>query len=126
MVERRRRCQHWFLAEGVLFEARSCRNSSGVESPCEWLPGPSTYGRMFSDVERLFLLDAVHLSETHKGLAALNEAKKADARDIAEVAAIALTERGHEGKTCALVEPRVTNGHATAEIWRTNLVKRVN
>ncbi len=157
---------------------------------------------MFSDVERLFLLDAVHLSETHKGLAALNEAKKArvqrivylsvhnaeigpyiphianklvieqalkesripytilrpnnffqndywfkdallqysvypqpigdigisrvDVRDIAEAAAIALTEHGHEGKTYAMVGPMPINGHAAAEQWSTNLGKEIN
>jgi hypothetical protein len=66
---------------------------------------------MFSGVERLFLLNAVSLSETHESLAALKEAKKADVRDIAKAAAIALTERAHEGKTYALVGPRAINGH---------------
>lgn len=163
---------------------------------------PSTYGKMFSGVERLFLLNAVSFSETQEGLAALNEAKKAgvqrivylsihnvetgpyiphfankllvekalkesripytilrpnnffqndywfkdallqysvypqpigdigisrvDIRDIAEAAAIALTENGHEGKTYALVGPMPINGHAAAELWSTNLGKKIN
>jgi uncharacterized protein YbjT (DUF2867 family) len=157
---------------------------------------PSTYGKMFSGVERLFLLNAVSLSEAQEGLVALNEAKKADIqrivylsihnvetgpyiphfankllvekalkqsripytilrpnnffqndywfkdallqysvypqpigdigisrvdiRDIAEVGAIALTENGHE------VGPMPINGHAAAELWGTNLGKKIN
>ena len=46
------------------------------------LIAPSTYGKMFSGVERLFLLNAVSLSEAQEGLAALNEAKKAGIQRI--------------------------------------------
>jgi uncharacterized protein YbjT (DUF2867 family) len=163
---------------------------------------PSTYGEMFSGVERLFLLNAVNFSETQEGLAALNEAKKTgvqrivylsihnveigphiphfankiaieravkasripftilrpnnffqndywfrdalleylvypqpigdigisrvDVRDIAEAAAIALTEDGHEGKTYALVGPMPINGQTAAEHWSTSLDKKIN
>ncbi len=163
---------------------------------------PSTYGNMFSGVERLFLLNAVSFSETQEGLAALNEAKKSgvqrivylsihkveigphiphfanklaiehalkesripytilrcnnffqndywfkdallqysvypqpigdigisrvDVRDIAEAAAIALTEQGHEGKTYTLVGPMPINGHTAAELWSTSLGKKIN
>lgn len=163
---------------------------------------PSTYSKMFSGVERLFLLNAVSLSETQEGLAALNEAKKAgvqrivyfsiynaeiaphiphianklvveralkesripytilrshnffqndywfkdailqhgvypqpigdigisrvDVRDIAEVGAIALTENGHEGKTYALVGPMPITGNVAAELWSSNLGKKIN
>jgi uncharacterized protein YbjT (DUF2867 family) len=43
---------------------------------------PRTYGEIFSGVEKLFLLNAVSLSETQEGLVALNEAKKAGVRRI--------------------------------------------
>lgn len=163
---------------------------------------PATYVKIFSGVEKLFLLNAVNFSETQEGLAALNEAKKAgvqrivylsihnveigphiphfankiaieralkesripftilrpnnffqndywfkdalleylvypqpigdigisrvDVRDIAEAAAIALTEDGHEGKTYALVGPMPINGQTAAERWSTSLDKKIN
>lgn len=40
------------------------------------LEDPSTYGRIFEDVDRLFLLNPVSLSELHQGLAAVNEAQR--------------------------------------------------
>jgi len=42
---------------------------------------------------------------------------RVDVRDIAEAAAIALTQDGHAGKTWNLVGPRVINGPETAAIW---------
>ena len=42
---------------------------------------------------------------------------RVDVRDIAEAAAIALTEPGHEGQTYNLVGPDVLTGRGTAEIW---------
>jgi uncharacterized protein YbjT (DUF2867 family) len=153
---------------------------------------PSTYGKMFSGVERLFLLNAVSLNEAKKagvqrivylsihhvetgpyiphfanklvGEQALKESRipytilrpnnffqndywfkdallqysvypqpigdigisRVDIRDIAEVGAIALTENGHEGNTYALVGPMPINGHAAAELWSTNLGKKIN
>jgi uncharacterized protein YbjT (DUF2867 family) len=42
---------------------------------------------------------------------------RVDVRDIAEAAAIALTEPGHEGQTYNLVGPDVLTGSSTAEIW---------
>jgi len=40
-----------------------------------------------------------------------------DIRDIAEAAAISLTEGGHEGKTYNLVGPKQISGPGVAEIW---------
>ena len=42
---------------------------------------------------------------------------RVDVRDIAEAAAIALTESGHAGETYNLVGPDVLTGRGTAEIW---------
>ncbi len=48
-----------------------------------------------------------------------------DARDIAEVAATALTESGHHGETYNLVGPDVLTGTQTAEIWSKALGKPI-
>ena len=40
------------------------------------LEDPSTYDRIFDDVDRLFLLNAVSMTELHQGLAAVNEAQR--------------------------------------------------
>ncbi len=42
---------------------------------------------------------------------------RVDVRDIAEAAAIALTQPGHEGKTYDLIGPRALTGTETAAIW---------
>lgn len=42
---------------------------------------------------------------------------RVDVRDIAEAAAVALTTRGHEGRTCNLVGPEVWTGSGTAAAW---------
>lgn len=42
---------------------------------------------------------------------------RVDVRDIAEAAAIALTESGHEGQTYNLVGPDILTGRHTADIW---------
>ena len=42
---------------------------------------------------------------------------RVDVRDIAEAAAIALTEGGHAGETYNLVGPEALTGKRTAEIW---------
>lgn len=50
---------------------------------------------------------------------------RVDVRDIAELAAIALTQDGHAGKTYELVGPRPLTGPQTAEIWSAVLGKKV-
>ncbi len=40
-----------------------------------------------------------------------------DIRDIAEAAAISLTEDGHDGQTYDLVGPKLVNGPGNAEVW---------
>ena len=50
---------------------------------------------------------------------------RVDVRDIAEMAAIALTEAGHTGKTYDLVGPRPLTGIQVAEIWGAALGKQV-
>ena len=50
---------------------------------------------------------------------------RVDVRDIAEAAAIALTQPGHEGKTMNLVGPKALTGSATAEIWSRALGKKI-
>jgi|WetSurMetagenome_2_1015567.scaffolds.fasta_scaffold06396_7 uncharacterized protein YbjT (DUF2867 family) len=50
---------------------------------------------------------------------------RVDVRDIAEVAAIALTASGHEGQTYNVVGPEVQTGKSTAEIWSRVLGKTV-
>ena len=40
-----------------------------------------------------------------------------DVRDIAEAAAISLTEEGHEGQTYDLVGPVAVTGPSNAELW---------
>jgi uncharacterized protein YbjT (DUF2867 family) len=50
---------------------------------------------------------------------------RVDARDIAEAAAIALTEEGHDGKTYNIVGPRVETGPSCAEAWSRALRKPI-
>ncbi|MCJ8164172.1 NmrA family NAD(P)-binding protein [Pontibacter sp. E15-1] len=50
---------------------------------------------------------------------------RVDTRDIAEAAAIALTEQGHSGKTYNLVGPEPLTGPQTAEIWQKVLGKPI-
>jgi uncharacterized protein YbjT (DUF2867 family) len=48
-----------------------------------------------------------------------------DTRDIAEAAAISLTEQGHEGKTYDLVGPTLISGPENAAIWSRLLGKEI-
>jgi len=48
-----------------------------------------------------------------------------DIRDIAEAAAISLTEEGHDGQTYDLVGPTLINGPGNAEVWSTLLGKKI-
>jgi len=48
-----------------------------------------------------------------------------DARDIAEAAAISLTEEGHEGQTYDLVGPTVVSGASNAALWSKLLGKPI-
>jgi uncharacterized protein YbjT (DUF2867 family) len=50
---------------------------------------------------------------------------RVDVRDIAEAAAIALTQGGHGGKTYDLIGPRPLTGVQTAEIWSETLGRKV-
>jgi uncharacterized protein YbjT (DUF2867 family) len=50
---------------------------------------------------------------------------RVDVRDIAELAAIALTQPGHAGKVYDLVGPRPVTGAGTAEMWSTALGRKV-
>lgn len=50
---------------------------------------------------------------------------RVDVRDIAEAAAIALTEEGHAGKTWNLVGPRAVTGPETAAVWAQTLGKPI-
>lgn len=50
---------------------------------------------------------------------------RVDVRDIAEAAAIALTESGHEGETYNLVGPDVHTGESTAAVWSKVLGKPI-
>ena len=50
---------------------------------------------------------------------------RVDVRDVAEVAATALTKAGHEGKTYDLASATVWTGPATAELWSKILGKPV-
>jgi uncharacterized protein YbjT (DUF2867 family) len=50
---------------------------------------------------------------------------RVDVRDIAEVAAIALTASGHEGQTYNVVGPKVQTGKSTSEIWSRVLGKTI-
>lgn len=50
---------------------------------------------------------------------------RVDVRDIAELAAIALTQPGHEGKVYDVVGPRAVTGAGTAELWSTALGRKV-
>ncbi len=52
-------------------------------------------------------------------------AARVDVRDIAEAAAIALTESGHEGASYDLVGPQVLSGPSTAEAWSRAAGRRV-
>jgi uncharacterized protein YbjT (DUF2867 family) len=51
--------------------------------------------------------------------------QRVDVRDIAELAAIALTSGGHEGKMYDLVGPRSLTGKDCAEIWSRALGKSI-
>jgi uncharacterized protein YbjT (DUF2867 family) len=51
---------------------------------------------------------------------------RADVRDIAEAAAIALTTPGHEGLTYNIVGPDVLTGESTAEVWSRALGKTIS
>jgi uncharacterized protein YbjT (DUF2867 family) len=48
-----------------------------------------------------------------------------DIRDIAEAAAISLTEDGHDGQTYDLVGPTLINGPGNAEVWSELLGKKI-
>jgi len=48
-----------------------------------------------------------------------------DIRDIAEAAAISLTETGHDGQTYDLVGPTLIDGPGNAEIWSARLGKEI-
>ena len=48
-----------------------------------------------------------------------------DTRDIAEAAAISLTEDGHDGKTYDLVGPTLISGPGNAELWSKLLKKEI-
>ncbi len=50
---------------------------------------------------------------------------RVDVRDIAELAAIALTTSGHEGKTYDMVGPQAWSGPSTAEAWSRALGRKV-
>ncbi len=50
---------------------------------------------------------------------------RVDVRDIAELAAIALTQGGHEGKTYEVVGPRPLTGAQVAELWSQALGRKV-
>ncbi|MBI5710697.1 MAG: NmrA family NAD(P)-binding protein [Candidatus Eisenbacteria bacterium] len=50
---------------------------------------------------------------------------RVDVRDIAELAAIALTQEGHAGKTYDVVGPRALTGAETAEVWSAALGRKV-
>ena len=50
---------------------------------------------------------------------------RVDVRDIAEAAAIALTEPGHEGKTYHIAGAEPQTGTSTAEIWSQALGKQI-
>lgn len=50
---------------------------------------------------------------------------RVDVRDIAEVAALALTTDGHDGKSYNLVGPEALTGLGTAEIWSRVLGKQI-
>lgn len=50
---------------------------------------------------------------------------RVDVRDIAEAAAIALTEKGHEGQTYDLVGPEAVTGESTAQSWSRALGKPI-
>jgi uncharacterized protein YbjT (DUF2867 family) len=50
---------------------------------------------------------------------------RVDVRDIAEVAALALTSDGHAGKTYNLVGPRAHTGQTTAEVWSKALGREI-
>ena len=50
---------------------------------------------------------------------------RVDTRDIGEAAAIALTERGHEGEIYDLVGPDVVTGESTAKTWASVLGKPI-
>ena len=49
-----------------------------------------------------------------------------DIRDIAQAAAISLTEDGHEGQTYDLVGPSAITGHSNAQLWSELLGKPVS
>jgi uncharacterized protein YbjT (DUF2867 family) len=50
---------------------------------------------------------------------------RVDVRDIAEAAAVALTEKGHEGQTYDLVGPEPVTGESTARSWAKALGKPI-
>lgn len=52
-------------------------------------------------------------------------ASRVDVRDIAEAAAIAFTEPGHEGQTYDLVGPDLHTGETTAQVWSRVLGKEI-
>lgn len=49
----------------------------------------------------------------------------ADIRDIAEAAAISLTEEGHDGQTYDIVAPATINGPGNAALWTKHLGKEI-
>ncbi len=50
---------------------------------------------------------------------------RVDVRDIADAAAIALVEEGHEGKKYALAGPDILTGEDCAEIWSRHMGREI-
>jgi uncharacterized protein YbjT (DUF2867 family) len=50
---------------------------------------------------------------------------RVDVRDIADAAAIALVEKGHEGKSYALVGPDILTGEECAETWSRHMGREI-
>ena len=70
------------------------------------------------------VLDAVRAGVYPQPLGSLG-LHRVDVRDIAEAAAIALTEAGHAGETYSLVGPHAWTGEGTAELLTRHLGKQV-
>lgn len=78
------------VVKGLLARRESVRVLTRSEEKAASLPGgvvgdlldPSTFERVFSDVDGMFLLNAVTPTELQEGLAAVNEARRAGVRRI--------------------------------------------
>lgn len=63
-------------------QEKATRLPTGMEAVVGDLTIPTTYAPMFANVDRVFILNAVGMTELHEGLVAVEESKKANVKKV--------------------------------------------